>query len=118
MKVAEIWRYPVKSMAGEMLERAYVDYTGIDGDRVAHVENSRGLLMTARQHPRLLGHRAKLDEEGEPLVDGAPWSEASAQNKVVSPGLGARGKGNFSTTSFARARMTLVIKSCEPTGWQ
>ena len=42
MQVAEIWRYPVKSMAGEMLERAYVDYTGIDGDRVAHVENSRG----------------------------------------------------------------------------
>ena len=54
LHVAEIWRYPVKSMAGEMLERAYVDFTGIDGDRVAHVENSRKLLITARTHPRLL----------------------------------------------------------------
>jgi len=66
-----------------MLERAYVDYPGIDGDRVAHVENSRRLLITARTHPRLLGHHATLDAEGEPLVDGIRWNEAAAQNKVV-----------------------------------
>jgi MOSC domain-containing protein len=89
--VAEIWRYPVKSMAGERIERAYIDYTGIDGDRIAHIENSRGLLITARTHPRLLGYHAALDADGEPLVDGALWSEASAQNKVVEiVGTGAR----------------------------
>ena len=95
MHVAEIWRYPVKSMAGERLERAYVDFTGIDGDRLAHVENSRGLLITARTHPQLLGHHATLgtegDAEGEPLVDGTRWSEPSVQNKVVAiAGDGAR----------------------------
>lgn len=91
MKVAELWRYPVKSMAGEMLERAYVDYTGIDGDRLAHVENSRGLLMTARTHPRLLGHHGTLDAEGEPLVDGTRWNEPAAEQKVVAiVGAGAR----------------------------
>jgi hypothetical protein len=91
LQVAEIWRYPVKSMAGEMLERAYVDYTGIDGDRVAHVENSRKLLITARTHPRLLGHHATLDAEGEPLVDGTRWDDPAAQNKVVrTVGEGAR----------------------------
>jgi uncharacterized protein YcbX len=83
LHVAEIWRYPVKSMAGEMPERAYVDYPGIDGDRVAHVENSRGLLITARTHPRLLGHHATLDAEGDPLVDGIRWDEPESQNKVV-----------------------------------
>ena len=91
MHVAEIWRYPVKSMAGERLERAYVDYAGIDGDRLAHAENSRGLLITARTHPRLLGHHGTLDPEGEPLVDGIRWSEPESQNKVIAiVGTGAR----------------------------
>jgi uncharacterized protein len=91
VKVLEIWRYPVKSMAGEMIDRAYVDYPGIDGDRVAHVENTRGLLVTARTHPMLLRHHATLDAEGEPLVDGTRWSEPAAQQKVVGiVGTGAR----------------------------
>lgn len=91
MYVAEIWRYPVKSMAGESLESAYVDSTGIDGDRLAHVENSRGLLITARTHPGLLGHHGTLDAEGEPLVDSIRWSEPASQNKVIAiVGTGAR----------------------------
>src|SRR6266513_107308 len=91
MQVAEIWRYPVKSMAGERLERAYVDFTGIDGDRLAHVENSKGLLITARTHFRLLAYRGTLDAEGEPLVDGVRWSEPESQDKVIAAvGAGAR----------------------------
>ena len=91
MHVAEIWRYPVKSMKGEKLDRAYVDFTGIDGDRLAHAENSRGLLITARTHPRLLAHHGTLDPEGEPLVDGIPWSDRESQNKVIAiVGEGAR----------------------------
>ena len=31
--VAQLWRYPVKSMAGEPLERADVSWHGVDGDR-------------------------------------------------------------------------------------
>ena len=60
MKVAELWRYPVKSMGGEMLDRATLDELGIAGDRVVHVEDAHGHLITARTHPRLLGHHAKL----------------------------------------------------------
>jgi uncharacterized protein YcbX len=80
--VAKIWRYPVKSMAGEPLQRAYVDYTGIEGDRLVHAANAAGGLLTARTHPRLMGHRALLDPEGEPLVDGEPWNSPAAQQKV------------------------------------
>jgi uncharacterized protein YcbX len=89
--VAEIWRYPVKSMAGEPLKRVYVDYTGLEGDRLVHAENAARALITARKHPRLLGHRGTLDEDGEPLVDGEPWNSPSVQQKIeASAGPGAR----------------------------
>ncbi len=42
MKVAQIWRYPVKSMARERLDQARIGPLGIDGDRVVHVENRDG----------------------------------------------------------------------------
>ena len=83
MKVSEIWRYPVKSMAGERLETAHLTSLGIDGDRVVHVEDARGRFVTARTHPRLLGHRARLDPSGEPLVDGIPWIEPQVQRWVA-----------------------------------
>jgi uncharacterized protein YcbX len=37
MHVAELWRFPVKSMAGEPLGRAEVRPDGVAGDRVAYV---------------------------------------------------------------------------------
>ena len=89
MKLAEIWRYPVKSMAGERLDRVRIDSLGIEGDRVVHVEDARGRVVTARTYPRLLGHRATLTASGEPLVDGAPWAQPEARRRVadiVGPG--------------------------------
>ena len=64
MDVKEIWRYPVKSMAGEQLQQAAVGVHGIEGDRVIHVRNGQGKLVTARTYPGLLGHHAKLDLQG------------------------------------------------------
>ena len=40
MKVTEIWRYPVKTMAGEKLQRVRIGPIGIEGDRVVHVEDA------------------------------------------------------------------------------
>ncbi len=74
MYVKEIWRYPVKSMAGERLERAAVTPLGIDGDRVVLVVNPHGRVVTARTRPALLGHKGTMDPGGVPLVDGRPWS--------------------------------------------
>jgi uncharacterized protein YcbX len=73
MFVAEIWRYPVKSMAGERLQRASVGPRGIAGDRRVYVRDERGRIATSRTRPRLLGHRATLGADGEALVDGRPW---------------------------------------------
>ncbi len=91
MHVAQLWRYPVKSMAGERLDRARIGPLGIEGDRVVLVEDALGHVITARTHHRLLGHHATLDPFGEPLVDGLLWTEPEAREKVVTiVGLGAR----------------------------
>lgn len=77
MYVAQIWRYPVKSMAGEPLQSAQVSALGIDGDRVVVVANPPGRFVTARSHPALLGHKGTTSAEGLVLVDGRPWSDPS-----------------------------------------
>lgn len=89
MYVKEIWRYPVKSMAGEQLQQAAVGVHGIEGDRVVHVRNGQGRLVTARTYPGLLGHHAKLDAKGSPMVDGRPWNQPSVLadvRKIVGSG--------------------------------
>lgn len=83
MKVAEIWRYPVKTMSGEKLQRVRLGPLGIEGDRVVHVEDAQGQVITARSHPRFLGHKGALGLDGEPLVDGWPWSSPEVASKVV-----------------------------------
>jgi uncharacterized protein len=41
MQIAELWRYPVKSMAGEALERVLLRADGMQGDRVVHVRGAK-----------------------------------------------------------------------------
>jgi uncharacterized protein YcbX len=89
MTLAAIWRYPVKSMAGERLPRAELTPNGIAGDRLVQVYDRRGRIATARTYPRLLGLHATLGADGEPLVDGLPWRSAEVAKRVeeaVSPG--------------------------------
>ena len=91
MKVAQIWRYPVKSMAGEQLTSARIGPLGIEGDRVVHVEDEDGHVITSRSHHRLLGHHATLNESGEPVVDGLLWSDPKVRKDLVDiVGPGAR----------------------------
>ncbi|MGH7520030.1 MAG: MOSC N-terminal beta barrel domain-containing protein [Gemmatimonadales bacterium] len=45
MRVAEIWRYPVKSMAGEALTSATIRSDGIIGDRTVYVLGAHGASL-------------------------------------------------------------------------
>lgn len=91
MNVTKIWRYPVKTMAGEALQRARVGPLGIEGDRVVHVEDAGGETITSRSHPRFLGLKGTLGPDGEPRVDGRPWRSPEVAVKVVDiGGPGAR----------------------------
>ena len=89
MYISEIWRYPVKSMAGEQLQSARLTGLGIDGDRIIQVQNAQGRVVTSRTHPKLLGLHATLDELGQPFVDGKPWSDPGVLKSIrsiVGPG--------------------------------
>jgi uncharacterized protein YcbX len=75
--VAGLWRYPVKSLAGEPLSRADVGFNGIPGDRVVWIEGPEGVRTSRRQY-RLLGLRGTLSADGHALVDGHPWETPEA----------------------------------------
>jgi uncharacterized protein YcbX len=78
-------------MAGERLDRARINSLGLDGDRIVHVEDARGRVITARTHPRLLGHHAALHDFGEPVVDGRLWTDPEVREQVATiAGPGAR----------------------------
>jgi MOSC domain-containing protein len=83
MHVAELWRYPVKSLAGERLEQAEIRPDGMVGDRLVQVYDARGHVVTARKHPDLLGHRGTLGPDGEPRIDGWPWASPEAAAAIA-----------------------------------
>jgi uncharacterized protein YcbX len=73
--VQELWRYPVKSMAGERLDAIEATLEGFEGDRLFQVRRGpMDRIVTSRTSPALLGLRATWDASGrEPLVNGLPW---------------------------------------------
>jgi uncharacterized protein YcbX len=82
MFVQALWRYPVKSMRGQPLERAALRADGIAGDRLVQVVRG-GRVLTARTHPRLLGLQGGLGADGTPTVDGRPWDSPEAAAAVA-----------------------------------
>jgi uncharacterized protein YcbX len=81
LTVGALWRYPVKTLAGEPLDIADVTANGIVGDRVVHVRGPEG-VRTSRRHHNLLGLHAALGPDGEPVVDGRPWMSPEVLDRV------------------------------------
>jgi uncharacterized protein len=81
MHVVSLWRYPVKSLAGESLTDAQLTSLGIPGDRIVQVLGPEG-VRTSRRHYRLLGLRGTLGDDGRPLIDGLPWDHPDALARV------------------------------------
>ena len=89
--VQEIWRYPVKSMAGESLGAADLTEAGVAGDRIMQVRNASGRIISARTRPLLLRHRATLSSDNQVRVDGRPWiREDVARDVEAHAGVGTR----------------------------
>jgi uncharacterized protein len=58
--VAQLWRYPVKSLGGEQIERADIGPRGVLGDRLWAVRDlERDVTVSARQLPVLLTATAR-----------------------------------------------------------
>lgn len=83
MRVAEIWRYPVKSMGGERLEAVEVTPNGIDGDRGWGVfDPATGLVLTARREPSLLFLSAVYRPDGRPAISCDDGTEISDDDEL------------------------------------
>ena len=104
MWIQEIWRYPVKSMAGESLETAELTQSGIAGDRVGQVRNSAGRILTARTRPSLLRHRATLTSDHQVLIDGLPWDAQGVAREIET----AAGSGTRLVMSDAEDRFDIL----------
>jgi uncharacterized protein YcbX len=82
MHVAELWRYPVKSLRGEALRSVDVLPDGFRGDRRCQVRTGDGSLLTARTKPALLGLSAVAGDGDMPVVEGVPWNSDGAIQAV------------------------------------
>ena len=59
-EVAQLWRYPVKSLGGEQVEHAEVGLHGVLGDRLWAVRDlQRDITASARRLPALLTATAR-----------------------------------------------------------
>ena len=81
MRVLELWRYPVKSLGGQKIDRAEIGTAGIVGDRgwgIHHIES--GNVLTARRAPELLFASARIDGDDVviKLPDGTETGSADA----------------------------------------
>jgi uncharacterized protein len=90
VRVAELWRYPVKSLQGERLPEAAIDALGIAGDRRwALFDRDTGLGLTARRVPELLFGSARVRDDGGVEVV-LPDGTVTTDETVLSDWLGRR----------------------------
>lgn len=83
MRVAEIWRYPVKSLQGERMDHVEVDASGVRGDRgYAIFDATTGFGLTARREPRLLYAAASVDSGGALRITLPDGSIASTDQQL------------------------------------
>lgn len=85
MRIAQLWRYPVKSLLGERLPTLRVVDDGLDGDRMWGIQDlGDGRILTARREPRLLFASARLAAQ-----DGLPVITLPDGREVTGPGPAA-----------------------------
>lgn len=85
-RVAEVWRYPVKSMAGEAVNAGFLGFAGVYGDRVYAFRKQGGHtgfpFMTAREQAAMLLMRPRFRD---PVAMAAPPDLAAAAS--LGPGI-------------------------------
>ena len=106
MEVVGIWRYPVKSLQGEALDRAVVERDGLEGDRRWGIRDERtGRILTARRRPELLRAAASYD-------DGLPVIVLPGGQTLTGPGPDT----DRALTGWLGGPVSLVASTAEPPG--
>lgn len=108
-QVASIHRYPVKSMAGEAIERSWLTGSGLEGDRLFAFESSgaaAGMLrLTGRERRQMLLYQPVLRLDGGVEV-GVPTGEKLL---VDSPEM-----LDYLTTHFPDGNQFVLSKALTP----
>lgn len=88
MHIAELWRYPVKSLQGERLESVEVGPQGLHGDRrYAIFDRATGFGLTARRVPEMLFASARLRDDGTVTIT-LPDGSVATDDEALSAWLG------------------------------
>ena len=88
--IAQLWRYPVKSLAGERLPTLRLVDDGIDGDRMWGIQDRRdGRILTARREPRLLFATSRLAANHLPVITLPDGQEIAGTGPVTDAALSA-----------------------------
>ncbi|HKF76568.1 MAG TPA: MOSC N-terminal beta barrel domain-containing protein [Candidatus Dormibacteraeota bacterium] len=114
--VAEIWRYPVKSMRGERLRGTPVTAAGLPGDRRwAHVDG-RGFPVTGRRDPRLVAteSRRRADFPYEVVEDPAGIFDVAPLLLVNLASLAALARDAGGAIDHRRFRANVYLRGLEP----
>ena len=62
MKIKSIWRYPIKSMAGESLKESMLSQRGLVGDRSYALHDGRS-ICSAKKYAQLMNYSVQYDSE-------------------------------------------------------
>lgn len=85
---ASLFRYPVKSMQGERVERLEFAEPSATGDRRwALLDVESGLYLSAKRHGRLLEASARTEPDGAVVIRLPDGSELEAADPAASPRL-------------------------------
>ncbi len=69
LRISGLYRYPVKSMAGEALPQVNVDALGLSGDRRWMLTDAEGRFLSQRDLPRMATVHARLLDNGVLQLD-------------------------------------------------
>ena len=90
LHIAQLWRYPVKSLLGERLPTVRVVDDGIEGDRIWGIQDCRdGRILTARREPRLLFASSRLAGSSLPVITLPNGQEVAGTGPVTDAALSA-----------------------------
>lgn len=114
VRVAELWRYPVKSLQGERLDSALVDTDGLEGDRrFAIYDVATEFGLTARRLPELLFASARLLNDDAVEIT-LPDGSVANDDDALSEWLGRSVELRSATAPVARRYENVIDFEREP----
>jgi uncharacterized protein YcbX len=86
--IESLWRYPVKSMRGEVMDELFVGFAGVYGDRLFAFEssvNARGFpFFTGRDQRQMLRYRPRWRDPGK-AARPINQVEAETMSQMINP---------------------------------